>query len=146
MCDTSETCGASSTRLRTRRAQDLSYKLKVNEFDDLTNTCCPEVDRDRDANGIVRGGVRMCNFTTPRNHHQPTCPRAQSYTQAPTTRIRAGALTFPSSCLDGGVTHKPGFTGRLWVAHAPQHTTATQNEPSNTPQETSKSRTVAEPW
>ena len=47
MCDTSETCDASSTRLRTRRAQDLSYKLTVKEFDDLTNTCCSEVDRDR---------------------------------------------------------------------------------------------------
>ena len=47
MCDTSETCDMSNTRLRTRRAQDLSYKLKVNEFDDLTNTCCPELDRGR---------------------------------------------------------------------------------------------------
>ena len=27
--------------------RDPLYWLRVNEFDDLTNTCCPEVDRDR---------------------------------------------------------------------------------------------------
>ena len=48
--------------------------------------------------------VRMSDSTTPQSNHQQLCPRAQSHTQAPTTHTRAGALTFPSSCLDGSVT------------------------------------------
>ena len=74
MCDTNETCNTSSTRLRS------------------------EVVRDRTT--VVRGGVRKSDSTTPQLHDQQTCPHAQSYTQAPTTRTRGGALTFPSSCLD----------------------------------------------
>ena len=70
-----------------------------------------------DANSIVRGRVRMFDSTTPLNHHLQPCPRAQSYTQATSTHTRAGALTFPSSCLDGSVS-------RVGPGQYPQHTRA----------------------
>ena len=68
----------------------------MNEFDDLTNTCCPGVDRDRTI--VVRGRVRKSDSTTPQLHDQPTRPRAQSYTHA-----RTGGLVFSSSCMDGNI-------------------------------------------
>ena len=108
--DTSGTCDTSETRLRTRCAQDLSYKLKVNGIDDSTNTTrwitkvLSSLRSNDDPNGVVRGGVRMFNSTTPQSFHLQPCPRAQSCTQAPTTHTRVGAPTFPSSCLDGSVT------------------------------------------
>ena len=61
--------------------------------------------------------VRMSDSTTPQSLLQQTCPRAQSYTQATGTHTRAGALTFPSSCLDGGVT-------RVGPGQNPQYTRA----------------------
>ena len=62
-----------------------------------------------DANSTVRGGARTSGSTTPQSNHQTTCPRAQSHTRATSTHTRAGAPTFPSSCLDGGVTRvRPG--------------------------------------
>ena len=100
----------------------ISYKLKVNEFDDSTNTKrgitkgLSSLRSNDDANVIVRG-VRMFNSTTPQFYHQQPCPRAQSYTPAPTTHTRAGALTFPLSCLDGGVP-------RVGPGQYPQYTRA----------------------
>ena len=98
-----------------RRAQVLSYNLKMHEFDDLTNTCCPEVDRDRPI--VVRGGARKSDSTTPQLHDHQTCLHAQSYTQAPTTHARAGALVFSSSCLDES-------TSRVGLGQYPQYTRA----------------------
>ena len=54
----------------TTNAQDLSHKLKVNEFADLTNYTAVDrggaVPRSNDnANGIVRGRVRKSDNTTP---------------------------------------------------------------------------------
>ena len=62
----------------------------------------------------------MSNLTTPRNYNQPTCPHAQSYTEAPSTHARAGALVFSSSCLDESITRvAPGqypLYTRAWSA------------------------------
>ena len=62
-------------------------------------------------------GSWMSDSTTPQSLLQPTCPRAQSYTQATSTHTRAGALTFPSSRLDEGVT-------RVGPGQNPQYTRA----------------------
>ena len=59
----------------------------------------------------------MFDSTAPLNYHQQPCPRARSYTQATSTHTRAGALTFPSSCLDGCVT-------RVGPSQHPQYTRA----------------------
>ena len=59
----------------------------------------------------------MFNSTAPQSYHLQPRPRAQSYTQAPTTHTRAGPLTFPSSCLEGCVT-------RVGPGQYPQYTRA----------------------
>ena len=59
----------------------------------------------------------MFDSTTPQSNHQQLNPRAQPNTQATSTHTRAGALTFPSSCLDGSVT-------RVGPGQNPQYTRA----------------------
>ena len=91
-------------------SQDLSYKLKLNGFDDTANTkswitkVLSSLRSNDDANSIVQGGVRMFNSTTPQYYHQQTCPGAQSYTRIASTHAKAGALVFSSSCLDERIT------------------------------------------
>ena len=88
----------------------ISYKLKVNKFDDSANTkswitkMLSSLRSNDDAHSIVRGGVRVSDSTTPQYHDQLTCPRAQRHTQTASTHARAGALIFSSSSLDESIT------------------------------------------
>ena len=110
--------------------------------------------------------TRLCNFgrfcgrQTARHTKPPPVSvlHVHNDTQTASVHTRAGALTFPSSCLDGGVTRvgpgqNPQYTRAPlgeeavgWLTEqSPQHT-ATTNEHNNTSHETMKSRLVAEPW
>ena len=83
--------------------------------------------------GVGRGGVRADTTLTVK---RPPPSRATATT---CTRARAGALTFPSFCLGGGVTRvwtrsKPtghpclGTPGRLWMAQTTRPQTYSQRQ------------------
>ena len=76
---------------------------------------------NENASDIVRGRVRKPDSTSPQNHHGILCPRTRQHAQTASVHTRAGALTFPSSCLEGSVTRvgpgrNPQYT-RAWLAN-----------------------------
>ena len=99
----------------------ISYMLKVNEFEDSTNTkswitkMLSSLKPNDDANSVVRVGVRMTDSTTSRYQDQETSPRAHRHTQTASTHARADALVFSSSCLDESLS-------RVGPRQYPEHT------------------------
>ena len=135
MLDTSETSDTSSTRSRTTYAEDLSYRLKMNEFDDLTNTCCPEVDRDRTTTQAT-SFEEECGSQT-ELHHKPPATQATTYAvqhATASTHARAGAPLYGGTTRVG-LHRYPQYT-RAWFARealgcsqTTHHSTTTTRQP-----------------
>ena len=135
LCNTMSTEALVRTEMKPRRDDKiwLSSAHQTNSIDTIFNLS--RTGPASIATRQLRKFKHSCGETDRmklQNHHHQTRPRMQQDQQTQQVQARAGALMFPSSCLDGGVTRVgPGrYTQYTRAWYARETVGSSQNNPT----------------